>query len=192
VAINYAPSRPNASEEGTVAGDVGRTVVRHGIGFGLGSLPFGFLAGLVTDVAGISYSASNRGKADVSPQLLTALYNRGADPVGLVAQRTQNEITRRRLFTFDRANPDAVFEFELRRLCLEPADRLELRSRAALAVKAQLRNRRGSVVWRRESAAVSTQLRTWQEYQERPSLVRGDFDALARAIARDLAHDLAR
>ena len=192
VAINYAPPRSGRTDDRSVSGDIAGRALRRGLSIGLGSLRLGLVAGLVGDVVDVSRPSSKDGHGKISEDVLKLLAFENTDPGWLVAQRTQAEIARRRLFTIRAANPDAAFEFELRRARLEPVDKLALQQRAALTMMARLRDRNGAVVWSAEAAATLAKVRTWQEYRERPALLRADFDALARTVARDFADDLAR
>ena len=180
VAVRYAPSAPPASTGSRVAG----RVARHGAGYALGYLGVvGGLVGLAVDVVDISRPAR---EAKISPTALRLLSDAGADPLALVANRTEQEISRRRLFALSNANPDAVLELELREIGLKSADNRDLLCRASLAVTARLRDRSGGTLWRKDAAATSGRTRLWRDCAEKPRLVRADFDALASVVSRQL------
>ena len=185
VAVNYG-SPAVRGRSGNIAG----TVARHGAGFALGQLGLiCSLIGLGVDVVDVSAPASD-GK--ISGNALRLLQDAGTSPLALVAQRTEQEISRRRLFALARSNPDAVFDLELRRLQLDPADARELYGRSSLAVTARLRDRQGVTLWKKDAAATSGRTRTWREYSEQPRLARGDFDALAAIVSRQLLAEFPR
>ncbi len=192
VAVSYAPADALGTGEPSVAGKIAGRAVRHGVSIGLGSLQLGLFAGLIGDVADLSHSSSKKGGRNVSQEVLTLLSAARTDPAWLVAQRTQAEVTRGGRFTISQTNPDALFDFELRQARLEPVDRLGFQQRAVLGVKASLRDRAGGLVWNGESVVTSARSRTWQEYRERPTRLRAEFDVLARIVARDLVADLGR
>ena len=185
VAVNYgAPAVRGRS--GTIAG----RVARHGAGLALGQLGIiGGLIGLGVDVAEISLPA---GDEKISYDALRLLQEQGTSPLALVAQHTEQEISRRRLFALARSNPDAVFDLKLNRVQLNSADSRGLTGRASLAVTARLRDRRGTTLWKKEAAATSGRTRTWRDYSEQPRLARGDFDSLAAAVSRQLLADFPR
>ncbi len=180
VAVTYAPSAPPTSTGGRVAG----RVARHGAGYALGYLGVvGGLVGLAVDVVDISRPAR---EAKLSPTALRLLSDAGADPLALVANRTEQEISRRRLFALTNSNPDAVLELELREIGLKSADNRDLLCRASIAVTARLRDRSGGTLWRKDAAATSAGARLWRDCVEKPRLVRADFDALASVVSRQL------
>ena len=172
------------------SGNIAGTVARHGAGFALGQLGLiGSLIGLGVDVVGVSTPTSD-GK--ISGNALRLLDAAGTSPLALVAQRSEQEISRRRLFALARTNPDAVFDLELRRLQLDSADARGLNCRASLAVTARLRDRRGATLWQKDAAATSGRTRTWREYNEQPRFARADFDSLAALVSRQLLADFPR
>lgn len=183
VAVTYeSPKVPGRS------GAIASRVARHGAGYALGQ--FGFIGGLVGlgwDIAEIATPSS--GDSEISPAALRLLYDAGASPLALVAQRTEQEILRQRLFALASANPDAVFDLKLRGLQFQSADSRGLDCRASLAVAASLHDRKGATLWRKEAAATSTRSRSWRACEEQPRLARGDFEALAAVVARQLLAD---
>lgn len=192
VAVNYAPAADRPEASGSGGGRVAGRVARHGASIGLSALHLGpiarigRLAMLLADVPGGSR------KWAVSSAVLLALRDAGTDPLLLVARRTEEQIRRQKLFALDRANPDGVFHFELERATLDPVDKAGLTHRASLAVAAELRTAKGRTVWRKRLAARSGTIRTWQDYEERPSRLKTDFDGLAGVVARRLAADFTR
>ena len=185
VAVNYG-SPVGSGRSSSIAG----RVARHGAGFALGQLGLiGSLIGLGVDVVDVSTPASD-GK--ISGNALRLLQDAGTSPLALVAQHTEQEISRRRLFALARSNPDAVFDLELRRLQLDSADARGLNCRALLAVTARLRDRKGATLWKKDAAATSGRTRTWREYNEQPRLARADFDSLAALVSRQLLADFPR
>ena len=109
VAVNHAPAPRRAESSG---GRVAGIVARHGVGYALGFAGLGFvsdLVGIATEVAGPSGGDDGAGPA------LQLLNDSRTDPLQLVAQRTERRIAARRLFTLTERNPDAVFDFQLRR-----------------------------------------------------------------------------
>ena len=191
VAVNYA-TPAGAEASGSRAKPFVDHAMRQGVSIGLGALNLGLVGGLVWDAIDLSTPGANSGKADVSREVLAVLREAKTDPAWLVAQRTEQEIARRRLFAVTRANPDAVCDFEVRRAAMAPVDKLGLAFRPVLTVRARLRDRTGATLWSKEASATAAAARSWQEYRERPQRLRGDFDALAASIARQLVDDLAR
>lgn len=183
VAVTYAQGATPDSTGSRVAG----RVARHGAGFALGQLGvIGSVVGLAVDVVDVSRPAR---EAKISASAVRLLREAGAEPLALVATRTEQEISRRRLFTLTRANPDAVLDLDLREFTLQPADRRDLLCRASLGITARLRDRSGSTLWKKEASATSGRVRAWRDCAEKPALVRADFDALAAVVARQLFTD---
>lgn len=183
VAVTYAPSAAHSSTGSRVAG----RVARHGAGFALGQLGFvGGIVGLAVDVVDISRPSR---EAKISGSTLRILQDAGAEPLALVARRTEQEISRQRLFTVRSANPDAVLDLELRELTLKSADNRDLLCRSSLGVAARLRDRSGQTLWKKEASATSARTRLWRDCSERPRMVRGDFDELADVVSRKLLSD---
>ena len=154
VAVNYSALSGGLAD--STGGRVAGRVARHGAGFALGQLGFvGGLIGLAVDVADI---ATPSGPEKISANALRLLRDSGTEPLALVAQQTEREISRRRLFALSRSNPDAVFNLELRRIQIDPVDSQALNYRASLAVTVRLVNRPGfvtaRVVWVTCSRAV--------------------------------------
>lgn len=183
VAVTYAPSATPDSTGNRVAGQV----ARHGAGFALGQLGIiGSVVGLAVDVVDVSRPAR---EAKISSSTIRLLRDAGTEPLALVASRTEQEISRRRLFAITRANPDAVLDLDLRELALQPADNRNLLCRASLGITARLRDRSGATLWKKEASATSGRVRPWRDYAEQPRLARADFDALAAAVSRQLFAD---
>lgn len=183
VAVTYAPGATPDSAGNRVAG----RVARHGAGFALGQLGLiGSVVGLAVDVVDVSRPAR---EAKISSSTIRLLRDAGTEPLALVATRSEQEISRRRLFAITRANPDAVLDLDLRELALSPADNRNLLCRASLGVTARLRDRSGATLWKKEASATSGRVRPWRDYAEQPRLVRADFDALAAVVARQLFAD---
>ena len=184
VAVTYAPAATPDSTGSRVAG----RVARHGAGYALGSLGIiGSVVGLAVDVVDVSRPAR---EARISPVALQLLHAAGTEPLALVAARTEQEISRRRLFALTRANPDAVLDLDLREISLKSADNRNLLCRASLGVTARLRDRSGTTLWKKEASATSARVRPWRDCTEQPRLVKADFDALAANISRQLFADL--
>ena len=180
VAVTYAPNATPDSAGRRVAG----RVARHGTGYALGYLGIvGSVVGLAVDVVDVSRPAR---EARISPDALRLLHEAGTEPLALVAARSEQEISRRRLFTLTRANPDAVLDLDLREISLAAADHRNLLCRASLGVSARLRDRAGATLWKKEASATSGRVRPWRDCTEHPRLVKDDFDALAAAVSRQL------
>lgn len=186
VAVNYAQGAVPESTGGRVAG----RVARHGAGLALGQLGIiGGLVGLAVDVVDVSRPAR---EARISPVALRLLSDAGTDPLALTASRAEQEISRRRLFSLTRSNPDGVLELELRELTLKSADNRDLLSRPTLAVTARMRDRSGATVWHKDASATSARVRPWRDYSENPRLVRSDVDGLAAIVSRQLFAEFPR
>ena len=180
IAVTYAPSATPDSAGSRVAG----RVARHGAGYALGYLGIvGSVVGLAVDVVDVSRPAR---EARISPVALRLLRDAGTEPLALVAARTEQEISRRRLFALSRANPDAVLDLDLREVSLNSADQRKLLCRASLGVTARLRDRAGATLWKKEASATSGRVRPWRDCTEQPRLVKADFDSLAAVVSRQL------
>ena len=183
VAVTYAPSATPDSAGSRVAG----RVARHGAGYALGYLGIvGSVVGLAVDVVDVSRPAR---EARISPVALRLLRDAGTEPLALVAARTEQEISRRRLFALSRGNPDAVLDLDLREISLKSADNRNLLCRASLGITARLRDRSGATLWKKEASATSGRVRPWRDCTEQPRLVKADFDALAAVVSRQLFVD---
>lgn len=188
VAVNYSALSGGLAD--STGGRVAGRVARHGAGFALGQLGFvGGLIGLAVDVADIATPSAGE---KISGTALRLLRDSGTEPLALVAQQTEREISRRRLFALSASNPDAIFNLELRRLQIDPVDSRALNYRTSLAVTARLVDRKGVTLWKKDAAATSGRARTWREYSEQPRLARADFDALAATVSRQLLADFGR
>ena len=188
VAVNYAST--GGARGDSTGGRIAGRVARHGAGYALGQLGFiGGLIGLAVDVADI---ATPSAEPKISAPALGVLRDAGAEPLALVAQQTEREISRRRLFALVKSNPDAVLDLELRRVQFEPVDSRGLNCRPALAVTARIMDRKGATLWKKDAAATSARARTSREYLEQPRLARADFDALAAVVSQKLLADFGR
>lgn len=190
VAVNYASQGREASD--STGGRIAGRVARHGAGFALGQAGLGFVGGIIGLAVDVADIATPSSEPKVSGSAFRLLHDAGADPLTLVAQRTEQEISRRRLFALAKSNPDAVFDLELRKLQLDPVDGRNLNYRATLAVTARLQDRKGGTLWHKDAAATSIRSRSSREYSERPRLARDDFDGLAAAVSRQLLADFPR
>lgn len=183
VAVTYAPTATPDSAGGRAA----RRVARHGAGVALGQLGIiGSFVGLAVDVVDVSRPAR---EAKISESTIRLLRESGSEPLALVATRSEQEISRRRLFAITRADPDAVLDLDLRELALHPADHRNLLCRASLGVTARLRDRAGTTLWKKEASATSGRVRPWRDYAKQSRLVRADFDELAKVVSRQLFAD---
>ena len=108
-------------------------MARHGAGFALGQAGLGFVGGMIGLAVDVADIATPSGEAKISAPALRLLRDAGTELLALVAQRTEQEISRRRLFALAKSNPDAVFNLELRRLHIDPVDARGLNHGAALA-----------------------------------------------------------
>ena len=190
VAVNYESQGRGASD--STGGRIAGRVARHGAGFALGQAGLGFVGGIIGLAVDVADIATPSSEPKVSGSARRLLHVAGADPLSLVAQRTEQEISRRRLFALGKSNPDAVFNLELRQLKLDPVDARNLSYRATLAVTARLLDRKGAVLWSKDAAATSVRAQSSREYSERPRLARDDFDGLAAVVSRQLLADFPR